>query len=71
MISAESIHINVDTFELVKVSVVDKNNGTYQRVFWLEAEALEEAEVILNGRFVEKSFWFRSDDNELPEAEER
>lgn len=71
MIAAESIHVNVDAFDLVKVSIVDKIDGDYKRVIWLEAEALEDAEIILNGRFIQKSIWFRGDDNELPEAEKR
>lgn len=71
MIAAESIHVNVDAFELVKVSIVEKIDGDYKRVIWLEAEALEDAEIILNGRFIQKSIWFRGDDGELPEAEKR
>lgn len=70
MISAESIYINVKADELVKVSIVDKKYGVYKRVFWLEAESLEDSQVILNGRYVQKSIWFRSDEDELSETEE-
>lgn len=65
MIEAESIYLNVDAFDLVKVIIVDKIDGDYKRVMWLEAEELEDAQVILNGRFVQKTVWFRGDDNEL------
>lgn len=71
MMLAENMILNVDSDEIVKISIVKKVDGQMKRVFWLEACPIEDSVVILKDCFEQLECWARSYEDGLSEAEKR
>lgn len=67
---AENMIVNVDSDEVVKISIVKRIDGQMKRVFWLEARPIEDSIVVLKDCFEQLECWARSCEDGISKTEE-